>query len=382
VKPSPRPVKPSRSNNANLDGLVFRSLSFDTSTSEVHIALAVAGQIVCQEVVRANPEHGTPRQEAATILMPTIDRLVKSQAWGKADIDAIVVGSGPGSFTGIRTSVVTARALAQALGLPLISVSLLECLADQISERPDQVHGRPDQVHERPDQVHGRPDQVHGRPDQVGAVPDHGSAPPYRVSEPTAIILWATTGFYYLALIDADRDNTGGGAAPAESGVVPTGDGAAHGGAAPSHLHEVAEGEAALAEVSSSHRTHEVEEGEAVPKLFYVNDAQLLEALGSTASVYVDLLARAAVALPGKELRDLPSLENIAARQSLIAWNRVSLKISRLCEKLWSNIASNDSDEKQLRLQLRDEIRKQFPYEAVMPTYLRSPSVTVKKKNG
>jgi tRNA threonylcarbamoyl adenosine modification protein YeaZ len=336
---SRRQVKPSRSNSANSDRLVFRSLSFDTSTSEVHIALSVDGQIVCQEIVRANPEHGTPRQEAATVLLPTIDRLVKSQDWAKTDIDAIVVGSGPGSFTGIRTSVVTARALAQALVLPLVSVSLLECLAAQVSSSPAQVNASPNQVNASPDQVNASPTQVNASPTQVNASPDQVNASPAQIiaspdqgSKPTAIILWATTGFYYLALIDAGRSHTG--------------------------------------------------EGEAAAKLSYVNDAQLSEALASTAFVYVDPLARAAVALPGKELRDLPNLENIAARQSLIAWNRVSLKISRLCEKLWSNIASDDSDEKQLRLQLRDEIRKQFPYEAVMPTYLRSPSVTVKKTNG
>jgi tRNA threonylcarbamoyl adenosine modification protein YeaZ len=352
-------VKPSRSNSANPERLVFRSLSFDTSTSEVHIALSIDGQIVCQEVLRANPEHGAPRQEAATILMPTIDRLIKSQGWGKRDIDAIVVGSGPGSFTGIRTSVVTARALAQALCLPLISVSLLECLADRVRELSSQVRERPTQVSELPNQVGERPTQVRDVPNQVSEL-SQVSELPNQGSQPAAIILWATTGFYYLALIDARRDS----------------------GGAEACLPEASSTETAPSLPVGAKPVGKVEEDEARAKLSYVNDAQLSESLASTAVVYVDPPARAALALQGKEVRDVPSLENIAAQQSLIAWDRVSLKISRLCEKLWSNIASNDSDEQQLRLQLRDEIRKQFPYEAVTPTYLRSPSVTVKKTNG
>ncbi len=281
-------MKTSRSNHqVSQEPLALRLLSFDTSTAELHIALAEGGRIVSQEIVRADAESGAPRQEAAAVLMPTIDRLVKAQAWSKSDLDAIVVGSGPGSFTGIRTSVVTARALAQALDLPLISVSLLDCLADQ-------------------------------------------------VADPSAIVLWATAGFYFLGVVDC--------------------------------------------QIPAAQR-----EGRA--KLSYVNEIQLGEALAVIPTVYVDAQARAALeplthVLSGKTVLDLPGLENLAVRQSQVAWNRLSLKILPLCEKLWSNIESDDSDEQKLRLQLRSDVRQLFPYEAVTPTYLRSPSVTVKKTNG
>ncbi len=66
------------------------------------------------------------RQEIATSLMWQIDRALKDAAWDKKDLCGLVVGQGPGSFTGIRCAVVTARTLAQALELPLISVCRLE----------------------------------------------------------------------------------------------------------------------------------------------------------------------------------------------------------------------------------------------------------------
>ncbi len=66
------------------------------------------------------------------MLVPSIVRMLEQAAWRKEDLAALVVGVGPGSFTGIRTGLVTARTLAHALALPLISVSGFECLAHQV----------------------------------------------------------------------------------------------------------------------------------------------------------------------------------------------------------------------------------------------------------
>lgn len=70
-----------------------------------------------------------PRQEAATSLMPLIDKAVSGAGWSKNSIDCVVVGVGPGGFTSIRTAVVTARTLAQALNVGLMPVSLFDSLA-------------------------------------------------------------------------------------------------------------------------------------------------------------------------------------------------------------------------------------------------------------
>jgi tRNA threonylcarbamoyl adenosine modification protein YeaZ len=109
----------------------LRILSFDTSTEAVQVALLADGLPVAEYIQTRDQggDGGAPRQQAGTVLLPMVDRALKDQNWLKDSLDCLVVGVGPGSFTGIRTGVVTARTLAQALNLPLIPVCLLECFA-------------------------------------------------------------------------------------------------------------------------------------------------------------------------------------------------------------------------------------------------------------
>ena len=104
----------------------MRLLSFDTSTSDLHICLSKAGQIEALCTLDSNLKD---RQYAASLLLPAIQNLFDQANWQKSDLNAIVVGVGPGSFTGVRTAVVTGRTIAQALNLPLIGVPILECYA-------------------------------------------------------------------------------------------------------------------------------------------------------------------------------------------------------------------------------------------------------------
>ena len=62
-------------------------------------------------------------------LMPIIKNIFDELPFSLADIDLIVCDKGPGSFTGIRIGVATAKAFSDSLNIPLIGISSLEALA-------------------------------------------------------------------------------------------------------------------------------------------------------------------------------------------------------------------------------------------------------------
>ena len=62
-------------------------------------------------------------------LAPAIADIMESEGIGFGDITRIAVNSGPGSFSGVRAGIATARALAQATSLPLVGISRMELLA-------------------------------------------------------------------------------------------------------------------------------------------------------------------------------------------------------------------------------------------------------------
>ncbi|MFT7243226.1 MAG: tRNA threonylcarbamoyladenosine biosynthesis protein TsaB [Candidatus Azotimanducaceae bacterium] len=64
-------------------------------------------------------------------ILPRIDALLKSAAVAKSEIDLIVYGQGPGSFTGLRIGVGVVQGLAFGLDTPVVGVSSLACLAQR-----------------------------------------------------------------------------------------------------------------------------------------------------------------------------------------------------------------------------------------------------------
>lgn len=93
-------------------------LAFDTSTPAVTVALSTGA---AETVVAAN-RHGE-------LLAPTIERVLADAGVTVADLTGVVVGLGPGPFTGLRVGVVTARALAHARGIPAYGACSLDALA-------------------------------------------------------------------------------------------------------------------------------------------------------------------------------------------------------------------------------------------------------------
>lgn len=78
--------------------------------------------------------HGSDRFSHLQNLTPQIDQILKENGLKAGDLTAVAVSHGPGSFTGIRIGVSTARALAQILNIPCIAVSSLEGLALRAQE--------------------------------------------------------------------------------------------------------------------------------------------------------------------------------------------------------------------------------------------------------
>ena len=73
--------------------------------------------------------QGNDRFSHLQNLMPQVAAVTKESKLSIGDIDAIAVSKGPGSFTGIRIGVSSARAMSQALDIPCVEVSSLEALA-------------------------------------------------------------------------------------------------------------------------------------------------------------------------------------------------------------------------------------------------------------
>lgn len=101
-------------------------LAFDTATSATVVGvLALAGDV---QERRDDPAPGRRPRHAQTLLGLCEAALAQAGAgWG--DVTRIGAGVGPGSFTGLRIGVATARSLAQATGAELVAVSSLEALA-------------------------------------------------------------------------------------------------------------------------------------------------------------------------------------------------------------------------------------------------------------
>lgn len=115
-------------------------VGFDTSMP-VTAACVIpdGGEPVCTlpagaDLLRRAPEHSAE-------LLPVLAGLLERAGSGWDDVRAIAVGVGPGTFTGLRIGVSTARGLAQGLGVPLHPVSSLEALAAGLAS--SAAPGRP-----------------------------------------------------------------------------------------------------------------------------------------------------------------------------------------------------------------------------------------------
>ena len=98
-----------------------RIILIETSTALCSVALAEDGKIV------AYKESETPRAQAS-LTAPFVKELLDARGIGVRDCDAVCVSKGPGSYTGLRVGVSTAKGLCFGAGIPLIAVGTLDTL--------------------------------------------------------------------------------------------------------------------------------------------------------------------------------------------------------------------------------------------------------------
>jgi len=105
---------------------VSRVLAFDTATE--HVALAVADVTADAVHIEAQRNFSAPRA-ALSALLPSVRDLLSDARIDLGSLDAIAVGRGPGSFTGVRIGVASAKGLAHGLGVPLVGFGTLDAVA-------------------------------------------------------------------------------------------------------------------------------------------------------------------------------------------------------------------------------------------------------------
>jgi tRNA threonylcarbamoyladenosine biosynthesis protein TsaB len=101
-------------------------LGFDTATAATAVAVLVPGGDVFE--ARHDPAPGE-RPGHATRLLGLVEEALTAAGVDACDLERVAVGVGPGSFTGLRIGVASARALAQSTGAGLLGVSTLRTLA-------------------------------------------------------------------------------------------------------------------------------------------------------------------------------------------------------------------------------------------------------------
>ncbi|MCK5325322.1 MAG: tRNA (adenosine(37)-N6)-threonylcarbamoyltransferase complex dimerization subunit type 1 TsaB [Woeseiaceae bacterium] len=104
-------------------------LALDTSSLACSVAVQVGDDIVVR--------HEEQAREHTRLLVPMISGLLQETGLSLHDLDAIVLGNGPGSFIGMRIAASVAQGLAFGAGIPIVPVSSMLAVAARVSAECD-----------------------------------------------------------------------------------------------------------------------------------------------------------------------------------------------------------------------------------------------------
>ncbi|MDR1521435.1 MAG: tRNA (adenosine(37)-N6)-threonylcarbamoyltransferase complex dimerization subunit type 1 TsaB [Streptococcaceae bacterium] len=100
----------------------MKILALDTSNKTLSVALLENDSVVASFILNTKKNH-------SVTLMPTIDHLFQAASWVPKQLEKIVVSAGPGSYTGVRIALATAKTLSYTLNKPLVAISSLALMA-------------------------------------------------------------------------------------------------------------------------------------------------------------------------------------------------------------------------------------------------------------
>ena len=97
-------------------------LGLETSGPVASVAVSVGARVVARRTLGVRGRH-------AARLLPAVEEALSDAGLGRRDLAGVVVGTGPGSFTGVRVAAAAGKGIAHALGIPLYAVSSLVAAA-------------------------------------------------------------------------------------------------------------------------------------------------------------------------------------------------------------------------------------------------------------
>ena len=120
-------------------------LALDTSTDACSVALRIGDQIII--------DHRVAAQQHGALVLPMIDALMAQAGLQASQLDALIYGRGPGSFTGVRIGVACAQGIALGADIGVVGVSTLQSIAQGVKREHDDksvavsVDARMDEVY-------------------------------------------------------------------------------------------------------------------------------------------------------------------------------------------------------------------------------------------
>ena len=107
-------------------------LLLETSHQPGHVGLALGDQLQARRQL-ASGRHN------ARDLAPAMAALLGELGWAARDLDAVAVGRGPGSYTGLRVGIMSAKTMAYVTGCPLVAVDTFAILAEQTPPEAQRI---------------------------------------------------------------------------------------------------------------------------------------------------------------------------------------------------------------------------------------------------